>query len=195
MLEIAKVYVNEVYARTVYSKDIPRGIVGARVAVEYGCCGWTDLIKNMVFTNGSATVMVMDAGDTVTIPAEVLDTAGLEIRVGVCGVSGDGATVIPTLWAVLGEVKEAVPLEPDEASGNLTPPVWAQLQAQIGALDNLETEDKSSLVAAINEAAKTSGAKISAMGVGDAIIISTSLPVSTEGDAIIIGGTKCYTND
>ena len=38
-----------------------------------------------------------------------------------------------------------------------TPEVWAQFQANMGSLDALETEDRSSLVAAINEACSSGG--------------------------------------
>ena len=117
---------------------------------------WDGLTKTAVFTNGKTTVDVLQSrwqGNTVTIPAEVLTTAGRYIRVGVYGTGADGVA-LPTIWADLGKVRPGA--EPSgDASTDPALPVWAQLQALIGDLDDLTTKAKDNLVAAINEAAKT----------------------------------------
>ena len=56
----------------------------------------------------------------------------------------------------LGKVQSAV--EPSgDPSADPTLPVWAQLQEQIGDLDDLKTYNKDNLVAAINEARQSGG--------------------------------------
>ena len=117
---------------------------------------WEDLTKTAVFTDGTVTVDVLQPswlGNTVTIPAEVLTTAGRYVRVGVYGSNADGVA-LPTIWADLGKVRPGAEQSGD-ASTDPSLPVWAQLQALIGDLDDLTTKAKDNLVAAINEAAKT----------------------------------------
>lgn len=118
--------------------------------------GWDNLTKTAVFTDGTVTVDVLQSrwqGNTVTIPAEVLTTAGRCVRAGVYGSNADGV-VLPTIWADLGKVRPGA--EPSgDASTDPALPVWAQLQEIIGDLDDLTTKAKNTLVAAINEAAKT----------------------------------------
>lgn len=117
---------------------------------------WDGLSKTAVFTDGVKTVDVLPSGwdgDTVPIPHEILTTAGRTVRVGVYGTNASGV-VLPTVWVTLGKVQPAA--EPSgDPSTDPTLPVWAQLQALIGDLDDLTTKAKDNLVAAINEAAKT----------------------------------------
>jgi hypothetical protein len=118
---------------------------------------WDTLTKTAVFTDGKVTVDVLQSrwltGNTVNIPAEVLATAGRSVRVGVYGANADGL-ILPTVWVTLGKVMPAA--EPSGDPGaDPTLPIWAQLQNQIGDLDDLTTKAKNNLVAAINEAAKT----------------------------------------
>lgn len=112
-----------------------------------------------MFKRCGKTIDAVDSewnGDIVTVPPEMTEEAGLQVYVGVYGVSEDGKRITPTLYAPLGTV--ALGAEPDgDPSTDPTLPVWAQIQAQIGDLSNLTTEDKTSLVAAINEAAKSGG--------------------------------------
>ena len=158
-MQIAKVYVNELEAQTIYAKKITKGLRGGRVSLEYAGGIWEGLTKNVAFTNGLETVGIYGAGLEVEIPPEVTETAGVEIRVGVCGVDGTGV-VIPTVWASLGEVLEAVPSDFEEADKELTPSVTEQLLSLIGPMDQLGTEAKDSLVAAINEMIKLAGGDI-----------------------------------
>ena len=117
---------------------------------------WAALTKTAVFTDGTVTVDVLQSrwqGNTVTIPAEVITTAGRYVRVGVYGSNADGVA-LPTIWADLGKVRPGA--EPSgDVSTDPSLPVWAQLQALIGDLDDLTTMAKDNLVAAINEAAQT----------------------------------------
>lgn len=119
---------------------------------------WGGLSKTAVFTDGAKTVDVLPPGwdgDTVTIPHEILTTAGRTARVGVYGTNASGV-VLPTVWVSLGKVQPAV--EPSgDPSADPTLPVWAQLQEQIGDLNDLKTYSKDNLVAAINEARQSGG--------------------------------------
>lgn len=129
------------------------------VSVEFAFSSdWDGLTKTAVFTNGRATIDVLPAkwdGDTVTVPAEILAVAGRYARVGVYGTNASGV-VLPTVWVSLGKVQPAV--EPSgDPSADPTLPVWAQLQEQIGDLNDLKTYNKDNLVAAINEARQSGG--------------------------------------
>ena len=95
------------------------------------------------------------------VPQEVLETAGKAVWAGAYGYSADGRVIIPTVWTLMGICRRGV--DPDAAPGtDPTLPVWAQIEAMIGDLDDLDTEEKSSLVAAINEAAQSGGAALDA---------------------------------
>ena len=64
--------------------------------------------------------------------------------------------VLPTVWVTLGKVQPAA--EPSGGpAAEPTLPIWAQLQKQIGDLDDLKTYNKDNLVAAINEARQSGG--------------------------------------
>ena len=60
--------------------------------------------------------------------------------------------MIPTLWAELGKVwGSALPTEDTSTDSSL--PAWAQIQAMVGDLNLLITENRESLVKAVNELA------------------------------------------
>lgn len=106
-----------------------------------------------VFTDGKNTVNVANPGDECIIPHEVLTTVGAVVKVGVYAVRGD-ELVIPTIYAHIGVVLKGADPSGD-VSADPTLPVWAQIQEIIGNLNDLTTEAKNNLVAAINEAAQT----------------------------------------
>lgn len=145
-------------ASTTRCELLTKGQVGAQVQFTFND-HWTNMKKTAVFKRCGKTIDVVDSewnGDIVTVPSEMTEEAGLQVYVGVYGVSEDGKRITPTLYAPLGTV--ALGAEPDgDPSTDPTLPVWAQLQAQIGDLSNLTTEAKANLVAAINEAAKSGG--------------------------------------
>lgn len=117
---------------------------------------WNGLCKTAVFTDGLTTIDVLEASwaeNVVTIPAEVMTTAGRVVRVGIYGTTADGMA-LPTIWANLGKVQPGADPSGDEAT-EPTLPIWSQLLTQIGDLSDLTTLAKSNLVAAINEAART----------------------------------------
>ena len=119
---------------------------------------WDGLTKTAVFSNGKTTVDVLAAnwdGDTVPVPHEVLAVPGRHASVGVYGADESGV-VLPTVWVSLGKVQPGADPSGD-ASADPSLPVWAQLQNQIGDLDDLQTYNKGNLVDAINEARSSGG--------------------------------------
>ena len=131
---------------------------------------WDGLTKTAVFSNGKTTVDVMAAnwdGDTVTVPHEVLAVPGRHARVGVYGADESGV-VLPTVWVSLGKVQPGADPSGD-ASADPSLPVWAQLQSQIGDLDDLKTYNKGNLVDAINEARSSGGSGGGGYTIGDGL--------------------------
>ena len=131
---------------------------------------WDGLTKTAVFSNGKTTVDVLAAnwdGDTVPVPHEVLAVPGRHARVGVYGADESGV-VLPTVWVSLGKVQPGADPSGD-ASADQSLPVWAQLQKQIGDLDDLKTYNKGNLVAAINEARGSGGSGGGGYTIGDGL--------------------------
>ena len=154
-MKIAEVRVSGCRCETVRLEPIPRGIVGAVIAVEYTDPAWDSLRKTVVF-RGAATKDVLDAGNEIVIPAEVVSKAGGSLYMGVYGVDAENHVAIPTIWTELGVIQGAATPSGD-ASTAPSLPVWAQIQAMVGDLGTLDTEAKSNLVAAINEALTKGG--------------------------------------
>ena len=131
---------------------------------------WDGLTKTAVFSNGKTTVDVLAAnwdGDTVLVPHEVLAVPGRHARVGVYGADESGV-VLPTVWVTLGKVQPGADPSGD-ASADPSLPVWAQLQKQIGDLDDLKTYNKGNLVDAINEARNSGGGSGGGYTIGDGL--------------------------
>ena len=131
---------------------------------------WDGLTKTAVFSNGKNTVDVLAAnwdGDTVPVPHEVLAVPGRHARVGVYGADESGV-VLPTVWVSLGKVQPGADPSGDETA-DPSLPVWAQLQKQIGDLDDLQTYNKGNLVDAINEARSSGGSGGGGYTIGDGL--------------------------
>lgn len=158
--------------------------VGVRFAFSED---WDGLTKTAVFTNGRTTVDVLAAnwdGDTVMVAPEVLAVPGRYVRVGVYGTNASGV-VLPTVWVTLGKVQPAA--EPSgDTSTDQSLPVWAQLQAQIGDLNDLKTYDKDNLVAAINEARQSGGGGSGGGGIQSAQIDEIRVLTKSEYDALAV---------
>ena len=131
---------------------------------------WSGLTKTAVFSAGRTTVDVLESawdGNKVVVPHEILADAGPIARVGVYGANADGL-ILPTVWVTLGKVMPAA--EPSGDPGaDPTLPIWAQLQNQIGDLDDLQTYNKGNLVDAINEARSSGGSGGGGYTIGDGL--------------------------
>ena len=162
---------------------------------------WDGLTKTAVFSNGKTTVDVLAAnwdGDTVPVPHEVLAVPGRHAHVddirhderheqlkrGLVGVYGadESGVVLPTVWVSLGKVQPGADPSGD-ASADPSLPVWAQLQKQIGDLDDLKTYNKGNLVDAINEA-RSSGGGSGGGGIQSAQIDAILVMTKSEYDAL-----------
>lgn len=158
---------------------------------------WDGLTKTAVFSNGKTTVDVLAAnwdGDTVPVPHEVLAVPGRHARVGVYGADESGV-VLPTVWVSLGKVQPGADPSGD-ASADPSLPVWAQLQKQIGNLDDLKTYNKGNLVAAINEARSSGGSGGGGYTIGDGLKLdaaTNTLSVDT-AEAVEKDNTKPVTS-
>lgn len=131
---------------------------------------WDGLTKTAVFSAGRTTVDVLESawdGNKVVVPHEILADAGPIARVGVYGANADGL-ILPTVWVTLGKVMPAA--DPSGDPGvDPTLPIWAQLQSQIGDLDDLQTYNKGNLVDAINEARSSGGSGGGGYTIGDGL--------------------------
>lgn len=158
---------------------------------------WDGLTKTAVFSNGKTTVDVLAAnwdGDTVPVPHEVLAVPGRHARVGVYGADESGV-VLPTVWVSLGKVQPGADPSGD-ASADPSLPVWAQLQKQIGDLDDLQTYNKGNLVDAINEARSSGGSGGGGYTIGDGLKLdaaTNTLSVDT-AEAVEKDNTKPVTS-
>ena len=147
-MELAKMEVSRAEIRKVHRGKLTSGMVGAEVAFSFDDA-WDGLNRIAVFKAGGTVKDVLLVGESCVIPHEVLERP-VHLVVGVYGTDADGSVVIPTVWADLGMVEQGA--KPSgEISKKPTPEVWAQILGMIGDLKKLNTEDKSSLVAAINE--------------------------------------------
>lgn len=158
---------------------------------------WDGLTKTAVFTNGKTTVDVLAAnwdGDTVPVPHEVLAVPGRHARVGVYGADESGV-VLPTVWVSLGKVQPGADPSGD-ASADPSLPVWAQLQKQIGDLDDLQTYNRGNLVDAINEARSSGGSGGGGYTIGEGLKLdaaTNTLSVDT-AEAVEKDNTKPVTS-
>ena len=125
------------------------GMVGKHLLVEFSP-EWEGLTKTLAFSNGSVTRDVIFTGNPVTIPAEVLEEPLKELTVGAYGLGSEGNPVIPTVRARGPVILPGVQPSGDPST-DPTLPVWAQILAQLGNLDDLDTEARENLVAAVNE--------------------------------------------
>lgn len=143
-------------ARCVRSANerITTGLTGKAVTFRLGE-GWENVTARTAVFEGSGVTRdcLIENGEAV-IPHECLTVPGGVLRCGVYGVEGDKKT--PTVYAELGQIERGADPSGD-TSTDPTLAVWAQILARMGSLDDLTTEAKNTLVAAINEAAASGG--------------------------------------
>lgn len=109
---------------------------------------WDGLQRTAVFAVDGITREQLLEDDACTVPWEVL-VAGNRLRVGVYGTKADG-TRLPTIWTER-RLYINPGAGPTQEAADPSPTLVEQLLGRIGDPANLKTEDKSSLVAAINE--------------------------------------------
>lgn len=113
--------------------------------------GWDGYVKTAYFINGTSKFALVLADDRITADMGLNLTAG-EWEVKLSGVKGGSRITTTTEHVYVREFGSTDGTLPD-----VTATQAEQILAKIGDLANLTTEDKTNLVAAINEAAKSGG--------------------------------------
>lgn len=125
---------------------------------------WDGYVKTAYFINGTSKFALVLADDRITADMGLNLTAG-EWEVKLSGVKGGSRITTTTEHIFVREFGSTDGTLPD-----VTATQAEQILAKIGDLSNLTTEDKTNLVAAINEAAKSSGGSGGKDGTGIASI-------------------------
>ena len=122
-----RLIVNGREARCETSEPLTSGSVGMTVSFALSS-EWENLSAIAVFRGSGTEADVALLEECCTVPAEVLAEAGGLLWIGVYGQNGAGTTVIPTVWARAGQIRQGTApsgVDPAEAS-----PSWsAQVQA------------------------------------------------------------------
>lgn len=128
------------------------GMMGKELRLEFSE-EWESLSKTVVFSNGETTLDRLYTGETMVIPAQILEKPLEQLTVGLYGVSEDGLLVIPTIRA-----KGPMILPGVDPSGDpgVDPslPVWAQLREMVEQMEDLVEEEKTKLVEAMDALAR-----------------------------------------
>lgn len=117
-------------AQALADNPVTTGSVGTPVQFFFSP-DWDSLQKIAVFRAGDAAVDVALTGDTTTVPADVLTTAGLPLMIGVYGAATDGTVVIPTVWAKAAMIKAGT--APSGVDPSEPTPSWVAQVQQIAA--------------------------------------------------------------
>lgn len=106
------------------------------VAINFNS-DWDGLVRTAVFRAGGASISVLLDDNECTIPWEVLVKPGYHLEAGVYGIK-DGAVVLPTIWAGLGQIREGT--EPGENAQPPTPDVLDQaLEKAVGYVSQAQS--------------------------------------------------------
>lgn len=124
-------------------ETLTSGMVGKKVKLEFSD-DWAGLQKTVVFSADCVSRDVVNAGEEVVIPHEVLERSRCHLYVGVYGISGDGR-VIPTI-RVQGPLIQPGADPTGDRGTEPSLPVWGQLQAQIDAFKGGLTQEASALL-------------------------------------------------
>ena len=178
--------------RGTMTRDAPltSGMVGQKVRLLFSP-EWEELQKIAIFRAGDEVRDVVDVTEDVLIPAKVLEIPLNRLYVGIYGVNAAGDLVIPTVWAEGPMVEEgAVPsgdpsLDPEN-------PVWLQILNMIGDLNDLTTETRENLVAAVNEL-EENGRKTGWIPAPAAAVVGQYIVVSAVDEKGVVTATEAVT--
>ncbi len=142
-------YFTGVEGRMTRPELLTSGMMGKELRLEFSE-EWEELTKTVVFSNGETTLDRLYTGQTMVIPAQILEKPLEKLTVGLYGVSEDGLLVIPTVRA---EGPVILPGVDPTGDPGMDPsqPVWTQLLGMIEQLEKLTAEEKEKLVAAMEE--------------------------------------------
>lgn len=156
------------------SDTLTSGMTGKVVKLEF-TSDWENRTKTAVFTAGPTTVDVLNVGEEVVIPHEVLQNCGDRLYVGIYGTAEDG-TALPTIYAKGPLIRKGADPSGDEST-QATPPVWAQLQTQIDALNRGGTGGAGSGQNVELDTTLTQSGKAA-----DARVVGEKMPIAAEID-------------
>lgn len=144
-------YFSDVNGEMTEEAMLTSGMVGREVTFIFDSA-WSGMTKTAVFITGDTCRTTPIDSSIVTIPRDVLVYPHRWLYVGAYGTNSSGDVVIPTIlvkgpWIHYGADPTIDPVAVDL-------PVWQSLQEQIGRMEELTTEARDSLVAAINELAE-----------------------------------------
>ena len=139
---------------------------------------WDGLQRTAVFAVDGITREQLLEDDACTVPWEAL-VAGNRLRVGVYGTKADG-TRLPTIWTER-RLYINPGAGPTQEAADPSPTLVEQLLGRIGDPANLKTEDKSSLVAAINEIKETGSSGYATKDKAGTIKVGDNLKISEDG--------------
>lgn len=184
-----KLFVTGASARAEVDGLLTSGMVGIPVTITYDSA-WDGLTKAVVCRGGSVIRTILDVGDAATVPHECM-IANATLQIGVEGRNADGTLVIPTVWARCGLICSGANADADPST-DPTLPVWAQIESKIGSLDNLNTQAKENLVAAINEALTQGGGEVDPKAVQQIVddYLAANPPTVTETDPTVPAWAK-----
>lgn len=104
-MENIKIIVKGNRAALLGAIDLVAGTVG-QTCTFYFDDSWKSLNKKVSFKVGTTVLNTQKlSGNELTIPPQVLATAGLPLEIGVTGYTSDNSVITPTSWALLGTIK------------------------------------------------------------------------------------------
>lgn len=129
------------------NETLTSGMVGRRITIVLDD-HFQGLSSYAVFRAGQTCKVLPIDHPVLVIPREVLARPFLRFHVGVYATDSSGSVVIPTVMADGPYIRYGA--DPFDAPDAESLPVWKKIQEQIGDLTNLRTEERGSLVSAIN---------------------------------------------
>ena len=124
---IIKISVSQADATLFQSTTLTAGMVNLPIVKFSFTDEWSGLGKTAVVRAGSVVETVLITNNQITVPVECLETAGVNLIVGVYGT--DATVVIPTVWCSCGEILDGTDLEEAENVGTATESLVDQMLA------------------------------------------------------------------
>ena len=166
-----KIAVSQADATLVQSITLTAGMVNLPVVKFAFTEEWTGLGKTAVVRAGSTVLEVLVTNNQITVPYECLETAGVNLIIGVYGT--DATVVIPTVWCACGEILDGTDTSSAANPGTPTQPLVDQMLAYAQEIEAIAESMEDHEI--VNVAVNTTGAN--AYG-----IASVSLNDSGVGD-------------
>lgn len=145
-----KIFIDGQNCRITEVETLVAGSQKQYIAETHFTSEWDRYIKFIVFSNnrmvGKDMMMEVNEDGTVEVPWEILVPAG-QLRVGAYGV--DGQYRRPTLWSAPKVLNFGTDAGEIGREPTVTP--WERILRQIGDPMDLETEDRETVVGAVNE--------------------------------------------